>query len=130
MNLYLKAFTGEVSALCGNVTGAAGVAAAVCWLGAGDQAAIERAVQLAVGWLYGTACDGAKASCALKIGCGAASGVVAGRMALAGAGLPGGEGVVGPTVEATAALIGRLTREVLNGTDRTLLDEYSAATRP
>lgn len=126
VNLYLKAFTGEVSALCGNATGGAGVAAALSWLGGVDLPAVGRSVQLAVGWLYGTTCDGAKASCALRIGFGAASGVLAARMAHSGSGLPGGEGLVGRTVEETARLIGRLTREVLGGTDAVPLAEYGA----
>lgn len=118
VNLYFKAFTGEVSALCGSVTGAAGVAAAVCHLAGGSLEEVESAVQLAAGGLFAMVCDGAKGSCALKIGEGAAVGVTAGRLARLGGFIPVGEGIVGRTVEETARTLGLLTREVLNPADR------------
>ncbi len=118
VNLYFKAFTGGVSALCGSVTGAAGVAAAVCHLAGGSPEEVESAVQLAAGGLFAMVCDGAKGSCALKIGEGAAVGVNAGRLARLGGSIPVGEGIVGRTVEETARTLGLLTREVLNPADR------------
>jgi L-cysteine desulfidase len=121
VNLYFKAFTGKVSALCGSVTGAAGVAAAVCHLAGGSPEEVESAVQLAAGGLFAMVCDGAKGSCALKIGEGAAVGVTAGRLARLGGFIPVGEGIIGRTVEETARTLGLLTREVLNPADRFML---------
>jgi len=118
VNLYLKAFCGELSAVCGTVTGGAGVAAATCWLLGGDQDQVERAVQMVIGSLYAAVCDGAKGSCALKIGEGATSGVIAGQVARNGGFIEPGEGLVGRNIDETVRLLGRLTREVINNADR------------
>jgi len=131
VNLYLKAFAGEVSALCGSLTAGAGVAAAVAWLeslGSGREAeSVRRAVQMVAGALFGAVCDGAKGSCALKIGESAATAVVAGRIAARGGGLPCAEGLVGRTVEETAHTVGRLTREILSLADAVLLERFSSS---
>ncbi len=118
VNLYLKAFCGELSAVCGTVTGGAGVAAATCWLLGGDRAQGERAIQMVASGLYATICDGAKGSCALKIAEGAANGVIAGQLARDGGFVEPGEGLVGKDIDETVRLLGRLTREVINGADR------------
>jgi len=121
VNLYLKAFTGEISALCGSVTGGAGVAAAVCWLHGGEAPQIEQAVQLVAAALFGAVCDGAKGSCAVKMGEGAAVGVTMGRLAARGACVEPREGLGGATVEETARLLGRFTREILAPADEFML---------
>jgi len=121
INVFLKAFTGNISALCGAVTAGAGVAGAVCWLLGGDMAQVEGAVQTVLGNLFGVICDGAKGSCALKCSVGATEGVLAGYMARQGVFLHREEGIVGSSVGETMQLLELISQEVLCRTDMAIL---------
>lgn len=125
INVFLKAFTGNISALCGAVTAGAGVAAAVCWLLGGDMAQVEGAVQSVLGSLFGMICDGAKASCALKCSVGASEGVLAGYMARQGVFLGREEGIVGRSVAETMQLLEVISHELLCRTDIAILQARS-----
>lgn len=120
-NLFLKAFTGNISALCGAVTAGAGVAAAVCWLLGGEEPEVEEAAKRVLGTLFGMVCDGAKASCASKCAAAAAEGVIAGRLARAGARWEPDQGLLGCSLDETARAAGRLTRRALARLDLLLL---------
>ena len=122
VNLFLKAYTGVISALCGAVTGGAGVAAAVCALSGGTQQQIANAVLAVLGSLYGMLCDGAKGSCAFKISSGALEGLIAGMLAVRGAAIGPGNGLLSVSVDETASRLGSLTRDVLNRADNLVLD--------
>ncbi|NPV71427.1 MAG: serine dehydratase subunit alpha family protein [Firmicutes bacterium] len=115
-NLYVKAFTGNISALCGAVSAGAGVAASVCWLMGGHKKQVEGAAQTVIGNLYGMLCDGAKASCALKCAAGAAEGALAGQMAVSGVFSHGEAGIVGCSLGETLCTIGSFS-PVLNQVD-------------
>jgi len=130
VNVYLKSFAGEISALCGSVTGGAGVAAAVCWLLGGQRDQIEGAIVNLVSGLYGMVCDGAKASCALKIATGAAEGVIAGQLARQGAVLKHGNGLVGESVGEVTRALGLGVRLVLREVDRLLVDLVAGGVPP
>ncbi|MGE5485294.1 MAG: L-serine ammonia-lyase, iron-sulfur-dependent, subunit alpha [Ignavibacteriales bacterium] len=120
-NLYIKAFTGTISALCGAVSVGAGVAASVCWLMGGDRGQVEGAAQIVLGNLYGMICDGAKTSCANKCASGVAEGILAARMALNGAYPRGEAGIVGCSLRDTAMAMGSLS-QVLNGVDPLIIE--------
>ncbi|BCV21695.1 serine dehydratase subunit alpha family protein [Moorella sp. Hama-1] len=104
-NMYLRAYTGKLSPLCGAVTGGAGVAAAICWLLGGSHEQIINAMQIILGNLCCIICDGAKESCALKISTAAVEAVRAGFMASQGAILESGTGIVGKKLEDTMELV-------------------------
>ncbi|WP_338817829.1 hypothetical protein MTCOM_13940 [Moorella thermoacetica] len=104
-NMYLKAYTGKLSPLCGAVTGGAGVAAATCWLLEGSCQQIINAMQIVLGNLCCVICDGAKESCALKISTAAVEAVRAGYMACQGINLEAGTGIVGKKLEDTMELV-------------------------
>ena len=125
-NLLLKAYTGEISALCGAVSAGAGVAAAVSWLLGGNQTQIEGAVQTVLGNLWGMVCDGAKASCALKCAAGAVEGMTAGYMAPHDVFLRGSEGLLGVHLEDTLHTMEGLAQRVLAGGDLALLQARRA----
>jgi L-cysteine desulfidase len=83
--------------------------------------AAEAAVTNVIEDLAGIACDGAKASCALKVATGAGSAVQAALLALAGSRVPGSEGIVSDEVEQTVRNLGRLSKPGMVETDRTIL---------
>ena len=121
INLYIKAYMGEISGVCGASSAGPGVAAAVCWLRGGDYAAIEAAVSSGLASLYGMLCDGAKASCALKGSVGVFQGITSGEMAARGAVLPANEGIVGGSLEETLRTVESLTKQLFGGLDQALL---------
>ena len=65
--IYIKKKFGILSAFCGAVVAAAGSAFGITWLMGGTLAQMENAIQNTLGNVAGMLCDGAKASCALKI---------------------------------------------------------------
>lgn len=119
---YIKAHTGRLSALCGTAVAAgAGAAAGLVHLRGGEATVAEAAVTNVIEDLAGIACDGAKASCALKVATGAGSAVQAAFLALAGRRVPGSEGIVSDEVEQTVRNLGRLSKPGMVETDRTIL---------
>jgi L-cysteine desulfidase len=123
VNLYLKSFSGELSALCGAVTGGAGVAAAVCWLSGGQSRDIGLAIRNHLSNLCGMVCDGAKESCALKIACGASEGLISGLLGSQGVMIEPGRGIAAGSVEETAKRLGNLVKSVLNRADAVILED-------
>ncbi len=115
-NLYIKAFMGTVSAVCGAISAGAGVAASVCWLMGGDEGQVEGAVQAVIGNLYGMVCDGAKGSCAMKCAAAVTEGILAAQVASKGVYPQGEAGIVGRSLKDTVTAMGSLS-QVLNGVD-------------
>lgn len=119
----IKAGVGRLSALCGSgVAGGAGVAAATAYLFGGTVEKIGGAVKNHIACACPVACDGAKTSCALKVGELAASAVKSGLLALAGCIVRGTDGVVDPSAEQTMRNLGLVARKGLTGLDPVILD--------
>ena len=119
---YIKAHTGRLSALCGSAVAAgAGAAAGVVHLRGGHADQMASAVTNVIEDLAGIACDGAKASCALKVATGAGSAVQAAMLAAADRRVPGSEGIVSDEVEQTVRNLGRMSKPGMVETDRTIL---------
>ena len=112
-NMYIKAFSGKVSPLCGAVTGGAGVAAAACWLLGGNLDAIGHAVEIVLANISLMICDGAKISCAYKLGTAAEEAVIAALMASKGNYLDAYQGVVMADVDETIKMVGHLAAKGL-----------------
>lgn len=129
-NIYLKSFTGEISPLCGGVTAGAGVAAATCWLLGGNADQVGAAIENFVGGLYGMICDGAKASCALKMAMAAAEAIICGHLAYMGVSFGPGDGIVSGSVDETIGRAGLLVREGLCTMDQLILKATSAGAIP
>ncbi|QGP93908.1 hypothetical protein MGLY_33320 [Neomoorella glycerini] len=104
-NMYLRAYSGKLSPLCGAVTAGAGVAAAVSWLLGGSRQQMINAAQILLGNLCCVLCDGAKENCSLKISTAAVEAVQAGQMAHLGINPEAGAGIIGKSLEDTLGLI-------------------------
>ena len=76
----------------------------------------------AVAILSGTICDGAKPSCAAKIASAVDAGILGHQMFVDGQQFYGGDGIVTKGVDNTVYNIGRLAREGMRETDRTILE--------
>jgi L-cysteine desulfidase len=119
---YVKAFTGRLSAICGcSVAAGAGAAAGVTFLLGGDLEQIAGGIKNIIGDLAGVICDGAKASCAMKLATAAGTAVQAGLLSIHGIFVQPTDGIVGLTPEETMENVGTLSVEGMIEADRAIL---------
>jgi L-cysteine desulfidase len=123
VTIYVKSLTKRMTTFCGAaVAAAAGVAAATVYLLGGSYDDMEHAMQSVVGTFAGMLCDGAKESCAYKIGAAIPMAVQFACLALEGAYIPAGDGIVGNTIEETFAYLGQLNNPAMAETDAFMLE--------
>jgi L-cysteine desulfidase len=120
--VYVKAQTGRLTSYCGcAIAPATGVAAATVYLKNGSVEAMIHAMQSVIGTFSGMLCDGAKLSCAYKVSTVASTAVQFAQLALAGAFVPKGDGIVGEEIEDTIRNLGILNDPGMKETDRVVL---------
>jgi len=118
---YVKSRTGRLSSTCGCAFAAgAGAAAGMAWLSSERTDVAKNAVGIVVSNLLGMLCDGAKESCAFKVGTGAMEAYHAALMAAGGIEL-GTQGVVGKTIDETIDNAARVASS-MGAIEQTLLD--------
>lgn len=116
---YLKAHTGRLTPICGcAVAAGAGAAAGLVFIQNGNVDSAERAVSTFVASLAGMLCDGAKETCALKVGSAAAEAWSAATLALHDGGVRVEQGLAAPTIEETGRILGSLSSGVFKELDR------------
>ena len=120
--LFVSHLVGRLSAYCGAICAAAGVAASLTYLHGGSYEMVCAAITNILGNLSGVICDGAKASCAMKISSGIYSAFDATMLALNKDVLKSGDGIVGVDIEETIRNVGELAQSGMKGTDETILD--------
>ena len=120
---FIKALTGRLSALCGSaIASGAGVAAGVAYLLGGT---VEEIGGGLVNHLENTAmliCDGAKTSCALKVGEAVATAVKSALLSLRGVVVRPTDGFIGVSPEETIRHLAALSRQGLAPMDQVILD--------
>ena len=122
VTIHQKAGIGRLSAYCGAISAGCGAGAGIAYLNGGDAHAIAHTVVNAIAILSGTICDGAKPSCAAKIAAAVDAGILGYHMYLEGQQFYGGDGIVTKGVDNTVYNIGKLAREGMRETDRTILE--------
>jgi L-cysteine desulfidase len=119
----IKAGVGRLSALCGSgLAAGAGVAAATAYLFGGTVEKIGGGVKNHIAAFCPVACDGAKTSCALKVGEIAASAVKNGLLALSGCIVRATDGIVDASAEQTMRNLGIIATKGLTSLDAAILD--------
>ena len=119
---YVKAHTGRLSAVCGcSVAAGAGATAGITYLMGGSLSHIASAIKNLISDLAGVICDGAKASCALKLSTAAGTAVQSALFALHGITVGQQDGIVACTPEQTLRNMGQLSSQGMIETDRTIL---------
>ena len=93
----------------------------------GDAAAQANAMQSVIGTFAGMLCDGAKGSCAFKVATVVGAAIDLAGLAVDGAYVAGGDGIVGATVDQSFANLGRLNDPGMRGTEREVLAIISGA---
>ena len=122
ITVHQKTGIGRLSAYCGAISAGVGAGAGIAYLHGGRASAVAHTVVNAVAILSGTICDGAKPSCAAKIAAAVDAGILGYNMYLENQQFFGGDGIVTKGADKTVSNIGRLAREGMRQTDRTILD--------
>ena len=122
ITVHQKSGIGRLSAYCGAISAGCGAGAGIAYLQGGGVDAISHTVVNAIAILSGTICDGAKPSCAAKIAAAVDAGVLGYHMYLDEQEFVSGDGIVTKGVDNTVHNVGRLAREGMRETDRTILD--------
>ena len=121
VTIHQKTGIGRLSAYCGAISAGCGAGAGIAYLYGGRQDAIAHTVVNAIAILSGTICDGAKPSCAAKIASAVDAGILGWDMYREHQQFYGGDGIVTKGVDKTVVNVGRLAREGMKETDRTIL---------
>ena len=122
VTIHQKAGIGRLSAYCGAISAGCGAGAGIAYLQGGKADAVAHTVVNAIAILSGTICDGAKPSCAAKIAAAVDAGILGYNMYLEGQQFYGGDGIVTKGVDNTVYNVGRLAREGMRQTDKTILE--------
>ena len=118
---FVKSRTGRLSSTCGCAFAAgAGAAAGLTWLMTDSTDRAKMAVQAVVSNLIGMLCDGAKETCAFKVGTGAMEAYHAALMAASGNGIAT-QGVVGDNIEQTIENAAKVASN-MGAIEQTILD--------
>lgn len=123
ITVYVKTFTGSLSALCGcTVAAATGASAAIAWLRGNDMTIIKAAMKNVIGNLTGMICDGGKVGCALKLATAAGTAVESALIAEKGVVVPSTNGIMEDGIEETIRNLGLVSMPGMVETDRVILD--------
>ena len=126
ITIYIKAYTGKMTAYCGcAIAPATGVAAGGVYLMGGDYEQMEAAMQSVIGTYAGMLCDGAKISCAYKVSTASASAVQFAQLACKGAFVPVRDGIIGRTIEETFQHLGEINNPGMRPTDQVVINILS-----
>ena len=119
--VHIKTNVGRLSAYCGAVCAASAVSGAIAFLDDEDLETVSNAITNTLGNISGMICDGAKASCAMKIATGIYSAFDGAMLAQNHRALHSGDGIVGKNVEETIRNIGELSQSGMQKTDDVIL---------
>lgn len=121
---FVKSRMGRLSPVCGcSVAAGAGAAAGIVNVMGGSDEQAKKAIELVLANITGMLCDGAKESCALKVGTGATEAYYAAQIALSGGGITVSQGVVDVNnFKRTAENAARLNTEGMKNVDSTIID--------
>lgn len=129
ISVHQKKYIGSLSAYCGATSAATGAACGIAYLMLNWEGQSERIYQVmcdtitnSIQTLGGMVCDGAKASCAAKIGLAVENALMALELSLEGNVFQPGEGMTMDNAEETIAAVGRMGREGMKSTDVEILN--------
>lgn len=120
--LYIKQYIGRLSAYCGVVSAASATAAGVAFLLKESKEVVWETLSNALAGTSGVVCDGAKASCAMKIGMSLGNSLLAYTQAKTKNSFKAGQGIVKETIDDTVQTVATIAREGMKETDVVILE--------
>lgn len=121
--IYIKSYTGNLSALCGcAVAAATGACAGLVWMLDGTRSQIDGAIKNMIANLTGMICDGGKVGCALKLSAAAGVAVETALLTLRNVLVPSTNGIIGASADETIRSLGLVSNPGMLMTDKVILD--------
>ena len=120
--LYIKQYIGRLSAYCGVVSAASATASGVAFLLNESKEVMWETLSNALAGTSGVVCDGAKASCAMKIGMSLGNSLLAYTQAKTENSFKAGQGIVKEDIDHTVQTVATIAREGMKQTDVVILE--------
>ena len=123
--VHIKTNVGRLSAYCGVICSAAAVSGALCFIEGYKFDVVSHAIANTLGDVSGIICDGAKASCAMKISTTIYAAFDSYLLATHGEYTNGGDGIIANDIEKTLEHVGKLAGDGMKITDEVIIDIMS-----
>ncbi len=123
ISLYIKNEIGKLSAYCGVVSASAAAIASIAFINKENKKIIEETISNSLAVNSGIICDGAKASCAMKIASSLRNAILAYIQAQSNNSFKIGDGIVMEDIDKTIETIGHIARFGMKTTDEVILAE-------
>jgi L-cysteine desulfidase len=120
--IHIKTNIGRLSAFCGVICASAAVSGAISYIETNDYNVIAGAISNTLGNIAGVVCDGAKASCAMKINTAIITSYNSFVLSKNKKVLESGDGIIGTCVEQTIKNIGKVASDGMVETDETIIE--------
>ena len=121
--LYIKTYTGSLSALCGcAVAAATGASAAIVWMLGGSREQIDGTIKNMIANLTGMICDGGKVGCALKLSTAAGVAVETALLTLKNVLVPDSNGIIFQSTDDSIRNLGMVSSPGMLETDKVILE--------
>ena len=121
MTVYQKEYIGKLSAFCGAVSAACAAGAAITYMCGGTLTQIKDTVDNTLADIPGIICDGAKASCAVKISSALDAALFAHSLAMRGKAYESNTGIIQNDTGDTISCVGHIGRVGMQPTDQEIV---------
>lgn len=121
LTVYQKEYIGKLSAFCGAVSAACAAGAAITYLAGGTLTQIKDTIDNTLADIPGMICDGAKASCAVKISSALDAALFAHALAMQGKVYQSHTGILQEDTGETISCVGHIGRVGMQPTDQEIV---------